>query len=91
MIPPPLPFVPPTATPQGRPELLVVAPQQPIAAQTTRAITGASRGKEGGKAANPDNRGVDAETGDVEAAPSGTSERTEQTPRRRGNKLSIEI
>src|SRR5258708_3104150 len=62
VIPPPPPFVPPAATPQGRPELLVVAAQRPIAAQTTRAVTAASRGKEGNKAADPDHRGAEGES-----------------------------
>jgi hypothetical protein len=91
IIPPPPPYVPPASNPQGRPEVLVVAAQRPIAPQTTRAVAGASRGKDGNKAADPDHRGVEGEGNPVEGEPASPPEQPHADAKQRGGKLSIDI
>jgi hypothetical protein len=92
MIPPPPPFVPPANNLQGRPELLVAAPQRPTAPQTARAVTAAAKGKDGNKAADPDNKDAEGESAQVQGeAPVTANERSPTDQQGRGGKLSIDI
>ena len=92
ILPPPPLIVSPTANPQPRPELAIVAPQRPIQAQTTRAVVGASKGRQGNKAAD-----ADTKRAEDDAAPSDGSVSAEaqpdapSQPKPRGAKLSIDI
>jgi hypothetical protein len=91
IIPPPPPIVPATSTSQPRPELVIVSPQRPAQAQTTRAVLGASKGRDGNKAADSDTKRAEEDTGAADAAPAGADPNAPAQPKPRGGKLSIDI
>jgi hypothetical protein len=91
ILPPPPPIVSPTATPQPRPELVIVAPQRPVQAQTTRAIVGASKGRDGNKAADADTRRAEDDPVSAEESSSPAQPGVPAGQKPRGGKVSIEI
>jgi hypothetical protein len=92
ILPPPPPIVSPTVSPQPRPELMIVAPQRPVQAQTTRAVVGASSGRQGNKAADPDTKRAEDESASAETETAGRPDQgAPAQPKPRGGKVSIEI
>jgi hypothetical protein len=93
IIPPPPPIVPSAANPQPRPELVIMAPQRPIAAQTTRAVTAPSKGREGNKTADSDTQRAEDEATQLESGgqPSTPASGAQAQPKTRGGKVSIDI